>query len=209
MVDAFLQVRDETPGRVTGAVFQGQGVPFHDYERVIRAAQVRSYPCGGRIAAAAVTISNVGLVPQVRRHARERHRYRSIVWLTSSIAKRRRSLSPVAGRFSSQELADVRREYAAVAPGLVTVAWVMLGRVNTGRDEEAALKALRGDLPLRVNLIDVIDAREEASDGPRLPSCATCRTRSAKSACRSRDATRGVRGASRFAGCSPRRGGRA
>lgn len=160
MVDAFLQVRDEAPGRVTGAVFQGQGEPFHNYDEVLRAARILSHPCGGRIAAAAITISTVGLVPQIRRYAREGHRYRLIVSLTSALADKRRALLPVAGRFSLEEVADALREYAAVAPGLVTVAWVVLGGVNTGADEVEALRALLGDLPLRVNLIDVNDARE-------------------------------------------------
>lgn len=39
IVAAFVAVRDDTPGRVTGAVFQGQGEPFHNYDEVIRAAK--------------------------------------------------------------------------------------------------------------------------------------------------------------------------
>lgn len=53
----FLTVRDEAPGRVTGAVFMGQGAPFHSFDAVIQAAYVLSNPAGGRIAREAVTIS--------------------------------------------------------------------------------------------------------------------------------------------------------
>ncbi len=160
MVDALLQVRDEAPGRVGGVVFQGQGEPFHNYDAVIRAAQVLSDPCGGRISADAITISTVGLVPQIRRFAREGHRFRLIVSLTSALAEKRRSLLPVAGNFALEDLASALREYAAVAKGRVTVAWVVMAGVNTGVDEVEALGALLGDLRLRVNLIDVNDPRE-------------------------------------------------
>ena len=88
MVAAFCAVREdlrrERPdARVSGAVFMGQGEPFHNYDAVIRAAEVLSDPCGGRISADAITISTVGLVAQIRRFAREGHRYRLIVSLTS------------------------------------------------------------------------------------------------------------------------------
>lgn len=160
MVGAFLRVRDEAPGRVTGAVFMGQGEPLHNYEQVMQAARVLSEPCGGRIAKRSITISTVGLVPQIRRFARDRHDYRLIVSLTSADADKRRQLLPVAGRFALDELASALRELAAVSKGRLTIAWVLLGGVNTGADEAAALQRLLGDLPLRINLIDVNDARE-------------------------------------------------
>ncbi|MFZ5479294.1 MAG: radical SAM protein [Myxococcota bacterium] len=161
IVSAFLTVRDEAPGRVSGAVFMGQGEPLHSFDAVIQAARVLSDPCGGRIAKENITISTVGLVPQIRRYTRERHPYKLIVSLTSAIPERRAALLPVAGRTELAELVDALREYAASAPGRVTVAWVVMGGVNTGDDEVAALKDLLGDLPLRVNLIDVNDPRPD------------------------------------------------
>jgi 23S rRNA (adenine2503-C2)-methyltransferase len=161
MVSAFITVRDEAPGRITGAVFQGQGEPFHNYDEVIQAARVLSHPCGGKISAPAITISTVGLVPQIRRYAREGHRFRLIISLTSAIEERRRALLPVAGRFSLAELAEAIREYAASRRGRVTLAWVLMGGVNAGQDEVEALLRLLPDVPLRLNLIDVNDARED------------------------------------------------
>lgn len=161
MVSAWKRVRDEAPGRVTGAVFMGQGEPFHNYDEVIQAGRVLSNPCGGRISADMITISTVGLVPQIRRYAREGHRHRLIVSLTSAIAEKRKSLLPVAGNFSLAELSSAIREYAAVAKGRMTIAWVVMAGVNTGQDEVDALKELLGDLKMRVNLIDVNDARED------------------------------------------------
>ena len=164
IVGAFLTVRDDVRaegGRVSGAVFMGQGEPFHNYDEVIRAARVLCHPCGGQIAAEAITISTVGLVPQIRRYAREGHAYRLIVSLTTTDAEKRARLLPVAGRFSMAELAGAIREYAAVAKGRITLAWVLLGGVNHDAAEVERLQALLGDLPLRINLIDVNDARED------------------------------------------------
>lgn len=163
MVAAFRAVRADTlrdhPGHhVSGAVFQGQGEPFHNYDEVIRAARVLSEPCGGRIAKEAITISTVGLVPQIRRYAAERHPYRLIVSLTSAVPDRRLQLLPVAGRFAMPELAEALRELFASVGNRLTVAWVLLRGQNHGADEVAALQKFFAGIPLRVNLIDVNDA---------------------------------------------------
>ena len=63
-------------------------------------------------------------------------------------------------------MANAVREYQRAAGGRVTIAWVMLGGINTGIDEVDALRTLFADVPLRINLIDVNDARP---DGFRPP----------------------------------------
>lgn len=161
IVAQFVAIRDEAPGTITGAVFQGQGEPLHNYASVIRAAEILSHPCGGRITSKAITISTVGLVPAIERYARERHPYRLIVSLTSAIDARRKMLLPVAGGWPVAEVAGAIREYQRAAGGRVTLAWVLLGGINTGRDEVDALRELFEGVPLRINLIDVNDARPD------------------------------------------------
>lgn len=161
IVAQFVAIRDEAPGIVTGAVFQGQGEPLHNYDAVLHAAQILSDPCGGRIAAEAITISTVGLVPAMLRYANERRPYRLIVSLTSAIDAKRRTLVPLASAWSVAELADAARAVQAASHGRITIAWVVLGGINTGTDEVDALRAAFAGIPFRLNLIDVNDARED------------------------------------------------
>jgi len=171
IVGSFLVVRDEAPGRCTGAVFMGQGEPLHNYEAVVQAAKILCDPCGARIDGRAISISTVGLVGAIRRYTAERHPWRLIVSLTSAIAARRGELLPVAGRIPLEALADALRDRARITGERQTLAWVLLGGVNTSADEVAALQQHFGDLPMRVNLIDVNDARPDgfrrASDAER------------------------------------------
>jgi 23S rRNA (adenine2503-C2)-methyltransferase len=171
IVGCFLVVRDEAPGRVTGAVFMGQGEPLHNYDAVMQAAQVLAHPCGGRISAKAISISTVGIVPRIHQFAAEGHKFRLVVSLTSAHAERRRSLMPVAGKWSLEELAEAIRALHAAQGRRITVAWVLMAGVNTAPEEAEALKALLGDVPIRVNLIDVNDRRPDgfrrASDAER------------------------------------------
>ncbi len=155
IVSAFSLVRDEAPGRVTGAVFMGQGEPLGNYDNVIAAAKLISHPCGGRVAGDMITLSTVGLVPQIRRFVREGHPHRLIVSLVSAMQEKRQRLLPVAARYPLSELAAALKEYGKACNNRVTVAWVLLSGVNTGPDEVEALVALLGDLRLRINLIDL------------------------------------------------------
>jgi 23S rRNA (adenine2503-C2)-methyltransferase len=169
IVGSFLAVRDEAPGRVTGAVFMGQGEPFHNYDDVIRSARILSDPCGGRIARESITISTVGLVPALRRFTAEGHPYRLVVSLHAATDALRAALVPVAGRTPLRELADAIRAHHARWGGRVTVAWVLLGGVNVDPAQAKALRDLLGDVPLRVNVIDVNDAEgyRRATDAER------------------------------------------
>ncbi|MFO0750124.1 MAG: radical SAM protein [Myxococcota bacterium] len=162
IVAAWKAVRDELPAdgsaRVTGVVFMGQGEPLHNYDEVLAAAGILSDPSGGRIKAESISISTVGVVPAMLRYAAEGHRYRLIVSLTSAVEARRARYLPVTRRWGLGELAAAIRTLFAAHGERVTVAWVVMAGVNTGQDEVDALRALLGDLPLRVNLIDVNDA---------------------------------------------------
>ena len=167
IVAQFVAIRDEAPGTVTGAVFQGQGEPLHNYSAVMRAAEILSHPCGGRIGAKAITISTVGLVPAIERYTRERRPWRLIVSLTSAIDERRKQLLPSASAWPVSELARAVRDYQQTIDDRVTIAWVTIGGVNTGRDEVIALRKHFDGVPLRFNLIEVNDARP---DGFRRPT---------------------------------------
>jgi 23S rRNA (adenine2503-C2)-methyltransferase len=168
IVAQYDAVRRGGATRITGAVFQGQGEPLHNYDNVMRAAQILSNPACGRISAKAITISTVGLVPAIHRYARERRPYRLIVSMTSAIDAKRRELLPVASAWSAAELADAIRVYQRAAECRVTIAWVVLGGINTGRDEVDALRALFDGVPLRINLIDVNGGEYERANETEL-----------------------------------------
>jgi len=163
IVQTMMTVRAELDAskgeRITGAVFMGQGEPLANYDEVVRAAYILSHPCGGRIEGKAISISTVGLVPQILRYASEGHKFRLVISLTSAIASKRKTLLPVAGTYTLDDVAAAIRTLHKSTNDRVTIAWVLLGGVNTGDDEVHALKALLPDVPIRVNLIDVNDAR--------------------------------------------------
>jgi 23S rRNA (adenine2503-C2)-methyltransferase len=161
IVDQVLQVRDDSSHPVRGVVFMGMGEPFLNYERVMRAAEVLSEPCGVAVCARAITISTVGIVPMIRRFTDERRPYRLIVSLSAATSEQRRRLLPVEAVHPLPELMAAVRDYQEASRERVTLAWTLLAGVNTRPEDAWALAELTAGLPVRLDLIDVNDATGE------------------------------------------------
>jgi 23S rRNA (adenine2503-C2)-methyltransferase len=171
MVEQVLTVRRESPDRpVTGVVFQGQGEPFQNYDNVIQAAALLRHPCGARIGGDRITISTVGLIPQIERYTDEGHPYRLILSLTSAFSEKRARLMPITKKYGVPELAAAMRRHAARRGGLVNLAYVLIAGFNSGAEEAAELALLFRGVPVRLSVIDVNDPTGEfqpASDEER------------------------------------------
>jgi 23S rRNA (adenine2503-C2)-methyltransferase len=158
IVDQVLAVRREADERpVTGVVFQGQGEPLQNYDNVMRAAAILRHPCGLRLRGDRITISTVGLLPQIERYTAEGHPYRLILSLTSALQEKRERLVPMAARYSVAELAEAMRRHAEARGGYVHLAWVLMAGVNSEPEEAQALRRLFDGWRVRVSVIDVND----------------------------------------------------
>src|SRR4051794_19383985 len=160
IVDQWVQARDlaRSEGRrVTGAVFMGMGEPFLNYDRVIAAAELLRCPYGGSIGAARMTISTVGLVPEIDRYTLEGHRYRLSISLGAATDARRRTLVPVASRTPVAEVMAAARRHALDRRDRVMLSYICISGENVGEDDARALGDLIGDTPVRLDLIDVTD----------------------------------------------------
>ncbi len=160
ILDQWVQARDlaRTQGRrVTGVVFMGMGEPFLAYDQVLRAAELLCCPYGGQVAAKAITISTVGLVPEIDRFTAEGHKYRLAISLGAATDEKRARLVPVAARWPVAEVMAAARRYALARRDRVMLSYVCISGENVGEDDARALGTLIGDTPVRLDLIDVTD----------------------------------------------------
>jgi len=123
----------------------------------MRAAEILRHPSGARIGGDRITISTVGLTPQIERYTDEGHPYRLILSLTSAFSEKRAALMPVTARYDVPEVAAAMRRHAARRGGPVSLAWVLMAGVNTGSDEARELARLFAGVPVRISVIDVND----------------------------------------------------
>lgn len=157
IVAQFLAVRADSSRPITGAVFMGQGEPFHNYQAVLQAAYVLCDPAGGRIDQRRISLSTAGVVPMIRRYTEEGHKFRLCVSLNAASPEKRSALMPIERGHPLEELVDAVREHAS-RRGRVTLEYVMMAGVNTGEEDAAALGRLLRGIRVRFNPIDVNDA---------------------------------------------------
>jgi len=153
IVDQALAMAQETGERATHVVFMGMGEPLANYAATLRAVRLLNASFGPRIGMRHMTISTVGLVPQIRRLAQERLQLTLAISLHAPTDDLRSQLVPVNQRWPIAELLEAAREYADLTGRRVTFEYVLMAGIND-RDEHAhALSRLLAGWGAHVNVI--------------------------------------------------------
>lgn len=139
--------------KITNIVFMGQGEPFANMDAVMDAVRLLNDPNGFGLGHRHITISTVGLVPQIERFADEGIQVNLAISLHAPTDAQRSSIMPVNRRYPVAELMRACAAYVEKTRRKVFFEYVMLEDVN---DDDASAKALarlmRGNL-YHVNLI--------------------------------------------------------
>ncbi len=137
--------------RITNVVFMGMGEPLDNLDNVIEATRVMLAPHYFGMSKHRVTVSTCGLVPEIRRMAKE-FPLRLAISLHSADPPRRTQLMPVNRQHSLEELKKALLDYPAGRDG-ITFEYIMLDGVNdTVEYAKKLVKFLHG-LKAKVNLI--------------------------------------------------------
>lgn len=157
--------------RLSNVVLMGMGEPFHNYDAVL--AAVRRILSDLGIGARHVTISTVGLVPQIRRFAEEGLQVRLAVSLHAATDEARGALMPVNRRWPLAELLDACRYYVERTGRRVTFEWALIAGRNDGPGDAERLGRLLRGLPCHVNLIPLNPTRGYDGKPTTEPDAAT------------------------------------
>jgi 23S rRNA (adenine2503-C2)-methyltransferase len=138
-----LRLRLPDGARIHGVVFQGMGEPLANLPAVLQAIRVLSEPAALAIDACNVTVSTAGLVPRLRELvAAVPRRTRIALSVGSAIPDHRAVLIPSERAHPLAELVGVLAEHARRTRVAPLLSYTLLGGVNDGDDELAALAAL-------------------------------------------------------------------
>ncbi len=143
------------PGRVSNVVFMGMGEPLANYASVVGAVRrlTDPVPDGLGISQRALTVSTVGLVPAIKKLAREKLSVRLAVSLHAPDDELRDELVPVNRRWKVAEVLDAAWGYAAATGRRVSIEYAMIRDVNDQSWRADALARLLAGRLAHVNLI--------------------------------------------------------
>jgi len=134
-------------------VFMGMGEPLANYDQVIRATDLLSHPEGLAVSPRRITVSTVGLVPEILRLAKERPRVRLAVSLTAADDALRNRLIPVNRRYPLAQLLAAVQQHVRITGRRVTFEYVLLAGVNDSEEDARRLARLANQVPCKLNLI--------------------------------------------------------
>lgn len=155
IVEQVVRAQHGCTQRISNVVFMGMGEPLANYESVWLAVERIHDDLG--ISARQVTISTVGVVPGMRRLARERLPLTLAVSLHAPDDELRSALVPLNRRYPIAEVLDAAAEVAAARGRRVTFEYACIAGVNDSPAQADALGRLLRAWPgvggAHVNLI--------------------------------------------------------
>eukprot|EP00892_Ulva_mutabilis_P001504 jgi/Ulvmu1/11354/UM075_0014.1 len=143
----------------TNIVFMGMGEPLNNYEAVMRAIQIATHPLGLHFSKNKVTLSTVGLVPQLRRFCRSGVPAQLAVSLHAPNDALRSTIVPVNRTHSLGLLTEcLRQEFPREESPKwhgrhVLIEYVMLKGVNDKCEHARELLGLLEGIEAKINLI--------------------------------------------------------
>jgi 23S rRNA (adenine2503-C2)-methyltransferase len=139
------------PRRLSNVVLMGMGEPMANYDRVWPAIERMHDDMG--LSARHITISTVGIVPGIRRLAKEALPVNLAVSLHAANDTLRDELVPINRRYPLAELVDACRDYLAAKGRRLSFEWALIAGTNDRPVDAIELATLAQPLGAHVNLI--------------------------------------------------------
>jgi 23S rRNA (adenine2503-C2)-methyltransferase len=138
----------------------GMGEPLANYDTSLKAIALMTHPDAFKFSSRRITLSTVGLIPQLERLAREKISFRLAVSLNGTEEKDRSDLMPVNRFHPMHKVLALCKRFPLKPRARITFEYVMVEGVNdSSRDAKRLLKLLKG-IPSKVNLIPLNEAPE-------------------------------------------------
>jgi len=162
IVNQILAVRETLPAStsITNIVLMGMGEPLANYENMLKAIKLMTHPEAFKFSSRRVTLSTVGLLPELKQLSMEKARFRLAISLNASDEETRCRLMPINRRHPMKKILEICRTFPLQPRARITFEYVMLqGENDSLEDAKRLIKILKG-IPSKINLIPLNEAPE-------------------------------------------------
>ena len=133
----------------TNIVFMGMGEPLLNWEAVDTTLTILNQPEGLGIGARHITLSTVGILPNLAKFAKRKEQFRLAVSLHAPAPALRRELMPIEKKYALPELMEALKQFRR----RVTLEYVLIGGKNDAIETADQLANLAQPLEALVNLL--------------------------------------------------------
>ena len=140
---------------VTNIVFMGMGEPLANYTNTLSAIRIINDSSGLNIGARHITISTVGLIPQILKLSKENIQINLAVSLHAPDDETRLKTMPINKRYPIEDLLNACKKYVLITGRRIFFEYVLLSDYNDSANQAITLGKLLMDINCHVNLIPV------------------------------------------------------
>jgi 23S rRNA (adenine2503-C2)-methyltransferase len=134
-------------------VFMGMGEPLYNYHNVMKAFRIMTDPEGMNLSYRKITISTSGIVPVLKRLAREPRIPNLAISLNATTDQLRNRIMPINLKWNLKELVSACRDFPLEKRRRITFEYVLLEGENDSLEDARRLADLIRGIPAKINLI--------------------------------------------------------
>lgn len=166
MLRQVYQIQKISGQRVSNIVIMGTGEPLDNYENFVRFVRMVSDERGLHISQRNITASTCGIVPNIRRLAKEGFQITLALSLHGSSQEKRRKLMPVANKYELEEVLAACDYYFEKTGRRITFEYSLVKGVNDTEEDVRELTAILKHRNCHINLIPVNPIKERSFEKP-------------------------------------------
>ncbi|MBS1723963.1 MAG: 23S rRNA (adenine(2503)-C(2))-methyltransferase RlmN [Armatimonadetes bacterium] len=151
IVGQYLALQRLSARRISHVVFMGMGEPLLNLRNLLLAMKILHEEVG--LSYRHMTVSTVGLVPQINQLAAEKLPIHLALSLHSPLDEIRNRLMPVNHKWPVETVVGAMRDYQRATGRKVTFEYLLIDQVNDTREQASAIARLVKGMPCFVNLI--------------------------------------------------------
>ena len=153
MVEQLLLIEEDINKRITHVVIMGIGEPFDNYENVMKFIKIINSNKGINIGSRHITVSTCGLIPEIRRFAKEDGQVNLAISLHAPNNEIRNKLMKINKVYRVEDLIEEVKDYIKKTNRRVTFEYILLEGINDSETEARELVDLLKGINCYVNLI--------------------------------------------------------
>jgi 23S rRNA (adenine2503-C2)-methyltransferase len=162
ILDQILAVKRMLPEKrsITNIVLMGMGEPLANYDHSLKAIALMTHPDAFKFSSRRITLSTVGLLPQLERLSKEKIPFRLAISLNATTEEARSCLMPVNRVYPLHKVLALCKRFPLKPRTRITFEYVMVEGMNDSPQDARRLLKLLSGIPSKVNLIPLNEALE-------------------------------------------------
>lgn len=160
MAGEIMAMEKDSGVSISNIVLMGSGEPLDNFHNVVKFLHIINSDMGLNIGMRHITLSTCGLVPEIKRLAALNLQITLAISLHAPNDRIRKSIMPIANKYSINEIMEACREYIEITHRRVTFEYSLIRDINDSIDCAEELSALLKGMLCHVNLIPVNEVKE-------------------------------------------------